>query len=33
MNITVMNVGPMAQCINRTMMKLRVCAALNVIYK
>lgn len=33
MNIAVMNVGPMVQCINLMMMRLMVCAALNVIYK
>ena len=33
MNIAVMNVGPMVQCINLMMMKLTACVVLNVIYK
>ena len=33
MNIAVMIVGLMVQCINRMMTKLMECAALNVIYK
>ena len=33
MNIAVMIVAPMDQCINPMMMRLMVCAALNAIYK
>ena len=33
MNTAVMNAALMDQCINRTMMRLGLCLALNVIYK
>ena len=33
MNIAVMNVAPMGQCIDRTMMTARLCPAQNVICK
>ncbi len=33
MNIAVMNAALMGQCINRTIMRLGLCLALNVIYK